>query len=861
MTNLARFKINGTASSPGGFDTTAGQTLTLQLEALSSATRRVSFQVYDPNDETSPLASKAAPLLTLLGATSGSRVDAATPGASVTVTMPVTGAHSWIVRCYVNDGLDDKERPSSDYVFERIISIRGGGRRKIIASEGTQYSKGGWADAQNDDVDAGGGGGSGGYVTVQDEGSALPSRSVMNFVGPGVTVTDVGGITQVSVPTQAPTPGAAGQVQVSNGSAWVSGPVDLADPDARTGTLPVANGGTGLSSAGGVANRVMQTLDGATFTMGQVALATMVSGLLALSNLTGGTAVGQVLRNTAGNVPAWGAVDVADPDAVTGQLPIANMSDLAGVSVLGRASSSSGVMAAITSSAEGDVLRRSGSAIGFGSLVKTSITPNVETSGSPWALKITGAAHTSLAASTQAPDVDLVLARQVEFSTGALASQRAVRITAPTYKFVGASTITDAATVAISAAPTAGTNATITRAYALWVESGVARFDGGIAFSGAGCATSGTLRAGTLFQIVANNGTTDLNVLAYDQSNNRITIGSANLAGSGMNGYIYLDTGVHLRVGTNSIVDVDTTKALLLPTTNPRWTIVANASGGAFTQEANGSNGGVGNPLTFAAQSTTNVNSTAGQGIFTGGFNTGTGTAGAGLFQGGDATGGSGTRNGGDTTWRSGTGATADGNAYAQRGATIQIQLVKPSSGYVIGLARTSQITATQMPANSGDGVVFLGTATTAPLSSVVPVGGTIIYAGAGGEFCTVSTDNTNLTMKLGDGSRGIELKSGGATVPGIKLNVNNGNAFYQFDDGLFDCSPQGTADQALAYKGTSVLKWNNLKLGFFGGVAQSKPTVSGSRTGGGSSSAAPALTSVISALNTLGLLTDSSSP
>lgn len=43
-----------------------------------------------------------------------------------------------------------------------------------------------------------GGGGSG--HTIEDEGIALTQRSTLNFVGAGVTVTDVGGKTQVSVP-------------------------------------------------------------------------------------------------------------------------------------------------------------------------------------------------------------------------------------------------------------------------------------------------------------------------------------------------------------------------------------------------------------------------------------------------------------------------------------------------------------------------------------------------------------------------------------------------------------------------------------------------------------------------------------
>ena len=104
-------------------------------------------------------------------------------------------------------------------------------------------------------------------------------------------------------------------------------------------------------------------------------------------------------------------------------------------------------------------------------------TQGVSTSGSPAALTVTGAAHTTLAAGVQASAIVFNLAQTVQFATGALATQRAVRIEAPTYGFVGASTITTAATVYISGAPVAGTNATITSAYSLWIDAGLPRID------------------------------------------------------------------------------------------------------------------------------------------------------------------------------------------------------------------------------------------------------------------------------------------------------------------------------------------------------------------------------------------------
>ena len=104
-----------------------------------------------------------------------------------------------------------------------------------------------------------------------------------------------------------------------------------------------------------------------------------------------------------------------------------------------------------------------------------TVSQSVSTSGSPTAFTITGAAHTTLTASTESTDINFNLARTVQFSTGALTTQRAFRIQAPTYAGVGAMTIATASTLSVSGPPVAGTNATITNAYALNVESGVSK--------------------------------------------------------------------------------------------------------------------------------------------------------------------------------------------------------------------------------------------------------------------------------------------------------------------------------------------------------------------------------------------------
>jgi hypothetical protein len=103
-----------------------------------------------------------------------------------------------------------------------------------------------------------------------------------------------------------------------------------------------------------------------------------------------------------------------------------------------------------------------------------SAAPSASTGAPARLVDLTAAAHTALTASTEYNDVYWNLARTVQFATGAITTQRAIRFSAPTYSFVAASTITDAATVQIDGAPVAGTNATITNPIAFRVLTGQA---------------------------------------------------------------------------------------------------------------------------------------------------------------------------------------------------------------------------------------------------------------------------------------------------------------------------------------------------------------------------------------------------
>jgi hypothetical protein len=107
-----------------------------------------------------------------------------------------------------------------------------------------------------------------------------------------------------------------------------------------------------------------------------------------------------------------------------------------------------------------------------------AFTQGINTSGSPVGFSFAGGAHTTLA-SSEAIDVHFNLNRTVNFSNGAVSTQRAFVIQAPVYSHVsGSNTITTAATLAITNAPTTtGGFTTITNPLALWVQAGAVRFD------------------------------------------------------------------------------------------------------------------------------------------------------------------------------------------------------------------------------------------------------------------------------------------------------------------------------------------------------------------------------------------------
>ena len=119
-------------------------------------------------------------------------------------------------------------------------------------------------------------------------------------------------------------------------------------------------------------------------------------------------------------------------------------------------------------------------------------TQAVATSGSPKAFLLTGGAHTTLAASTEASDVVFDLNRTVQFSAGALTLQRAFVINRPTYSFDGASTLTTAISQHIAGIPNEGANATIT-------------YSVGLSIGGSASAASNLISAQTQITGISNS--------------------------------------------------------------------------------------------------------------------------------------------------------------------------------------------------------------------------------------------------------------------------------------------------------------------------------------------------------------------
>ena len=178
-----------------GYEGANSEVIRLKLRSIAGVTS-VIFQVYSVTVDPSlgiaaqpPRASGSAPLLTLVGSSSGQSVSPSTVGGEVTAALPASGSHSYIIRCVVNRGqriVGGRVVNDASLIYERGVYIPTEfGTRKIVATEVSQFSSEGWADAVNAMVSGGGG-----TPLFLQQGIGAESRTITSRLQDDIYVTD-----------------------------------------------------------------------------------------------------------------------------------------------------------------------------------------------------------------------------------------------------------------------------------------------------------------------------------------------------------------------------------------------------------------------------------------------------------------------------------------------------------------------------------------------------------------------------------------------------------------------------------------------------------------------------------------------
>jgi hypothetical protein len=158
--------------------------------------------------------------------------------------------------------------------------------------------------------------------------------------GTGISVTNGAGTISIAATNNGTV------TSVATGTGLTGGPITT------TGTVSVASNG--------ITNALLRQSAG----LSVIGRSTNTTGDVA--DVTAGTD-NQVLRRS-GTSLAFGAVNLGSSDAITGDLPFANLAQIAGLSVLGVTGNSTADVAGITAASDHQVLRRSGTGIGFGAV-------------------------------------------------------------------------------------------------------------------------------------------------------------------------------------------------------------------------------------------------------------------------------------------------------------------------------------------------------------------------------------------------------------------------------------------------------------------------------------------------------------
>jgi hypothetical protein len=136
---------------------------------------------------------------------------------------------------------------------------------------------------------------------------------------------------------------------------------------------------------------------------------------------------------------------------------------------------------------------------------------------------------------------------------GAIGKNRSSYFEFPVLSADAAQTVTEAATLAIDGAPSAGANMTITNPYALWVEAGLTQLDGGLAVTG-NISVSGTVDG----RDIATDGTKLDGIESLADVTDATNV---NAAGAVMHSDISVSDGYLLKTGSETYTAIKTNRA------------------------------------------------------------------------------------------------------------------------------------------------------------------------------------------------------------------------------------------------------------------------------------------------------------
>lgn len=301
---------------------------------------------------------------------------------------------------------------------------------------------------------------------------------------------------------------------------------------------------------------------------GSLTGATLASGVTASSLTTVGTLSVLAVTGTQTNTSASAAAFVcgrlgATTPAFTVDASVANQAS--GISIQGQASGQGAYLTSTGGTNEGLVLQSKGTgnvyvnsqaismlAIGLSGRVQAqnatiSITPAARSSTSTAYFLYTGATSSTLSTTANAPQVDYNMAFTQTHAAGTIALNSDFRISGATQAFASSSTMTVGATLSVTGAPIAGSNATITSSATFHsagaaVTSGVTNSYGLLLTANTGAATADYIASlnGTAGEVMRINTTGQivlLNTVTTGGTTGNQTInkpsGTVNIAAAG----------------------------------------------------------------------------------------------------------------------------------------------------------------------------------------------------------------------------------------------------------------------------------------------------------------------------------------